>query len=294
MFAARNGNPQAVKLLVEAGADVNARERLRGTTALMWAAEQRHPEAVKVLLAAGADPSLKSAGAGLPRNYMANRVNTRTVDLAQAAAQARGGRGPHLRRAARASNSSEGRELGGQRGLGQALGPDGLPLREPGTRRGAGPAAPGRPAPATPQPAGRQPTAAADAGAGARRGRRRRRGGRAVGRRQRGGVRGPRRQRRRRPDGADLRGARGRPRIGEGAARRRRQRRTRPPSTAGRRCSRRSTTATTSSRSSCSSAAPIRTWPTRAAGRRSTSPPTTATSRAATTRCRSRISITSR
>ena len=51
----RNGNPQAVKLLIEAGADVNAREKLRGTTALMWAAEQRHPEAVKVLLASGAD-----------------------------------------------------------------------------------------------------------------------------------------------------------------------------------------------------------------------------------------------
>ena len=37
--------------------------------------------------------------------------------------------------------------------------------------------------------------------------------------------------------------------------------------------------------SSCSTAAPIRTSPTRAAGRRSISPPTTATSRAATTRC---------
>ena len=41
MFAARNGNPQAIKLLVEAGADVNAKETLRGTTALMWAAEQK-------------------------------------------------------------------------------------------------------------------------------------------------------------------------------------------------------------------------------------------------------------
>ena len=49
----------------------------------MWAAEQRHPEAVKALLAAGADPSLKSGGAGLPRNYMAQRVNTRAVEDAQ-------------------------------------------------------------------------------------------------------------------------------------------------------------------------------------------------------------------
>jgi len=83
MYAARNGRPQALKLLIEAGADVNAKERLRGTTALMWAVEQRHPEAVEVLLAAGADHSAKSGGAGLPRNYMAQRVNTRAVEEAQ-------------------------------------------------------------------------------------------------------------------------------------------------------------------------------------------------------------------
>src|SRR5688572_7577126 len=83
MYAARNGRPEVIKLLVEAGAEVNARETLRGTTALMWAAEQKHPEAVAALLAAGADPALKSGGAGLPRNYMAQRVNTRAVEEAQ-------------------------------------------------------------------------------------------------------------------------------------------------------------------------------------------------------------------
>jgi ankyrin repeat protein len=83
MYAARNGRPDVIKLLVEAGAEVNARETLRGTTALMWAAEQKHPEAVAALLKAGADPSLKSGGAGLPRNYMAQRVNTRAVEEAQ-------------------------------------------------------------------------------------------------------------------------------------------------------------------------------------------------------------------
>jgi ankyrin repeat protein len=135
MLAARNGNPQAVKLLVESGADVNARERLRGTTALMWAASQRHPEAVKVLLAGGADVGVKSAGAGLPRNYMANKVNLRAVTVSQ----------ERRRRAAAAGityeeqlvlDQKQGRDLGGQRGLGQPLGPDGQPL--PG--RGAGPA----------------------------------------------------------------------------------------------------------------------------------------------------------
>jgi ankyrin repeat protein len=83
MFAARNGNPQAIQVLLEAGAEVNAREPIRGTTALMWAAEQKHPEAVKTLLAAGADPAMRSGGAGLPRNYMAGRVNIRNVNDAR-------------------------------------------------------------------------------------------------------------------------------------------------------------------------------------------------------------------
>ena len=81
MFAARNGNPDVIRLLV-AGVNVNAREPVRGTTALMWAVEQRHPEAA-ALLNAGADPAARSAGAGLPRNYIAPRVNTRAVEEAQ-------------------------------------------------------------------------------------------------------------------------------------------------------------------------------------------------------------------
>ena len=68
-----------IKRLVAAGADVNAKEPLRGTTALMWAAEQRHPAAVKMLLELGADHGAKTGPAGLPRNYMAPRVNTAAV-----------------------------------------------------------------------------------------------------------------------------------------------------------------------------------------------------------------------
>ena len=177
MFAARNGNPQAVQVLLEAGIDVNARETLRGTTALMWAIEQKHPEAVKVLLAGGADHSAKSGGAGLPRNYMANRVNLRAVQLAQ----------DRRKRAAAAGitydeqltiDQKAGREVGGQRGLGQALGPDGQPVTaQPGRQGGAGapPATAPAPAPAqaappapTPQPAqaGRQGAAGRGGNAG--------------------------------------------------------------------------------------------------------------------------------
>ena len=84
MFAARNGNPRLVELFLEAGVDINAAEKLRQTTALMWAVAQHHPEAVNALLKAGANPNAKSGGAGLPRNYMANRVNQKSVIEAQA------------------------------------------------------------------------------------------------------------------------------------------------------------------------------------------------------------------
>jgi ankyrin repeat protein len=127
MLAARNGNPAAVRLLIEAGADVNAKEHLRQTTALMWAAEQRHPEAVKVLLASGADPKAKSGIAGTPRNYMANRVNTTTVQAAAARYQRAIAAGRTYEEQL-AFEQREGRDIGGQRGLGQALGPDGQPL----------------------------------------------------------------------------------------------------------------------------------------------------------------------
>jgi ankyrin repeat protein len=159
MFAAHNGNPQAVQVLLEAGAEVNARETIRGTTALMWAIEQKHPEAVKVLLAGGADPSAKSGGAGLPRNYMANRVNLRAVELAQ----------DRRKRAAAAGitydeqlaiDQKSGREVGGQRGLGQALDANGNPVTA--GRQGGAAAAPApaqTPAPAATPPAAPAPTA---------------------------------------------------------------------------------------------------------------------------------------
>jgi ankyrin repeat protein len=82
MLAARNGTPAVIKLLIRAGADVNAKETLRGTTALMWAADQKHPDAIKALLEGGANFSARSGPAGLPRNYMAQRVNTAAVQSA--------------------------------------------------------------------------------------------------------------------------------------------------------------------------------------------------------------------
>ena len=55
----------AIKVLLDHKADVNAKDKLRGTTPLMWAAEQGHPDAIKLLIdhganvAAASDPDTK-------------------------------------------------------------------------------------------------------------------------------------------------------------------------------------------------------------------------------------------
>ena len=148
MLAARNGNPEAIKVLVEGGAKVNVRETARGTTALMWAAEQRHPEAVKALLDNGADYKMKSGGAGLPRNYLAPRVNTAVVQQAV----------ERFKRAAAAGRTYD-EQLKWERENGMNVGPptigEQLALQQQGARGAAAPApAPAAPAPAA-APAGR-------------------------------------------------------------------------------------------------------------------------------------------
>ena len=50
----------AVRCLLDRGADVNARENYKGQTALMWAAAERHPAVVKLLLEQGADWKVRS------------------------------------------------------------------------------------------------------------------------------------------------------------------------------------------------------------------------------------------
>src|SRR6185503_5130959 len=57
---ARTGNAAALKLLISRGADVNAREKWFGETAVMWAAAENHADAIKVLAESGADINAKS------------------------------------------------------------------------------------------------------------------------------------------------------------------------------------------------------------------------------------------
>src|SRR5262245_10985845 len=55
MIAANSGAAEAVKLLLERGAKVNAAESRKGQTALMWAASEGHSAVVQALIGAGAD-----------------------------------------------------------------------------------------------------------------------------------------------------------------------------------------------------------------------------------------------
>ena len=62
MTAARTGRADAVEVLLAHGAEVNARERFRGQTALMWAAAHGGDAAVETLIGAGADVHAVSHG----------------------------------------------------------------------------------------------------------------------------------------------------------------------------------------------------------------------------------------
>jgi ankyrin repeat protein len=58
---ARAGKTAAAKVLIVNGASVDAVESWRGQTALMWAAAEGHPETMRMLIEAGADVNARSA-----------------------------------------------------------------------------------------------------------------------------------------------------------------------------------------------------------------------------------------
>jgi uncharacterized protein len=60
MLVARAGNVAAGRLLLQHGANVNAQENFRGQTALIWAAAESQPEMVKLLVGAHADVNARS------------------------------------------------------------------------------------------------------------------------------------------------------------------------------------------------------------------------------------------
>jgi uncharacterized protein len=60
LSAARSGNVDVMTLLLANGGDANAKEPVRGQTALMWAAAEKHADVVRVLIDHGADVTAKT------------------------------------------------------------------------------------------------------------------------------------------------------------------------------------------------------------------------------------------
>jgi ankyrin repeat protein len=85
MTCARTGAADAIRAIIERGADVNARESRRGQTALMWAAAGKHPAAVKALVERGADVNAASAGGFTPLMFSAREGDPDSARLLLAA-----------------------------------------------------------------------------------------------------------------------------------------------------------------------------------------------------------------
>jgi uncharacterized protein len=90
MMAARNGGVATLTVLLDHHAEVNLKENLRGTTALMWASAESHPEAVRILTAHGAD--IDAASSDDTRNSRLNIAPTLQQRIAQDVTFGGGGR----------------------------------------------------------------------------------------------------------------------------------------------------------------------------------------------------------
>ena len=60
MMAARTGKPDAVKVLLDNGAKIDAKETWGDTTALMWAVSEGNHAVVRMLIDKGADVNARS------------------------------------------------------------------------------------------------------------------------------------------------------------------------------------------------------------------------------------------
>jgi ankyrin repeat protein len=117
MIASRTGNVEAIRVLLEAGADVNARETLRGTTPLMWAADEGHAPALQVLIEHGADIKARSNPAPRGRGPALGKANDpRKAVAAQGAALARGAAAPDLGQLNALGRGGDAAAAGGGRG----------------------------------------------------------------------------------------------------------------------------------------------------------------------------------
>ena len=106
MFASQAGNADAVKALIAHGADVNAKEKVKGETALSFAAAYGRADVIRVLTANGADPKVDDQGRG-SRGVQQGRAGApRAVPAAAAAQTGRPRRRREGRRAAAGAAST--------------------------------------------------------------------------------------------------------------------------------------------------------------------------------------------
>lgn len=78
MYAAINGHPDMIRLLISHGADVNAKDYENGWTALMQATYYGKLEAAKCLLECNADANMRTKN-GITAFDMALIINTDTA-----------------------------------------------------------------------------------------------------------------------------------------------------------------------------------------------------------------------
>jgi hypothetical protein len=83
-WASSRGHTEVVRLLLEAGADVNVTAN-DGQTALMRAADYGHVEVLQLLLAAGADVNVKSVNGITALRFATLKGNNRIVEMLKAA-----------------------------------------------------------------------------------------------------------------------------------------------------------------------------------------------------------------
>jgi uncharacterized protein len=80
MTAARAGKVDTIKVLVAHKASLDAKEKIKGQTALMWAVSERHFDAARTLIEFGASVSATSAAGHTPMMFVAR---TGDVELAK-------------------------------------------------------------------------------------------------------------------------------------------------------------------------------------------------------------------